>query len=180
MARWKKIDGFCGKYMISDYGAIKNTNTHKQFMGRLHKESGYLRAYLRINGTAKDFSVHRLVGLHFIKNENPNVFNQINHIDGNKTNNHYTNLEWINNSGNQKHAYSIGLKKPYCINKGKFGKMNHLSKPIIQCDLNGVFIKEWECLMQIKRQNGYDPSFISNCCKGKYKKAYKYIWKYKN
>ena len=55
-------------------------------------------------------STYRLIALTFI----PNLENlpQINHIDDNKLNNHVTNLEWIDNSGNQIHAYRLGLQ-PY-------------------------------------------------------------------
>lgn len=56
----------------------------------------------------KYYSIHRLVAVAFIPN--PNNLPQINHIDGNKDNNHVENLEWCDNSFNQKHAVATGLK----------------------------------------------------------------------
>lgn len=54
--------------------------------------------------------VHRLVAQEFL--ENPTEKEQVNHIDGNKSNNYLSNLEWVTRSENVKHAYLIGLKKP--------------------------------------------------------------------
>ena len=53
--------------------------------------------------------VHREVAKLFIENKENKP--QVNHIDGDKLNNHYLNLEWVNNSENQIHAITSGLKK---------------------------------------------------------------------
>ena len=84
------------------------------------------RGYMMVHNpeTRKTIGVHRLVANEFVPNPNPEKFNQVNHIDGNKTNNHYTNLEWTDNSGNQKHAYVNGLN--YTL--PKFGSKNSQSK----------------------------------------------------
>lgn len=57
----------------------------------------------------KDYKIHRLVALAFIPN--PNNLPQVNHIDGNKSNNCVENLEWCNNSYNQQHAWNTGLQQ---------------------------------------------------------------------
>ena len=64
--------------------------------------------------------------------------------------------------------------------KGKYGKENPASKPIIQYDKDSNFIKEWNCITDVERKMGYSVSNISSCLRGKSNTAYGYIWKYKN
>lgn len=52
-------------------------------------------------------------------------------------------------------------------------------KPILQYDLNGVFIKEWDSATDVQKELGYNNSSITNCCKKISKTSYNYIWKYK-
>ena len=59
----------------------------------------------------EQLTVHRLVALHFIPN--PYQHPQVNHEDGDKTNNHKDNLEWISGSGNAQHALETGLRKGF-------------------------------------------------------------------
>lgn len=70
--------------------------------------------------TKKMVRVHRLVAQRYIPN--PNNYPEVNHIDGNKSNNHYTNLEWCIPSMNIKHAFDTGLAK------GRSGSKHHNSK----------------------------------------------------
>jgi len=69
---------------------------------------GYLRVRPSINGRKLGFIVHRIIAITFI----PNIDNkpQVNHRDGDKTNNVCTNLEWVTNGENQNHAIETGLK----------------------------------------------------------------------
>ena len=53
-------------------------------------------------------SIHRLVGKYYVSN--PYNKPQINHLDGNKLNNHYTNLEWATDKENNDHALALGLR----------------------------------------------------------------------
>lgn len=55
-----------------------------------------------------------------------------------------------------------------------------VSKPIMQYDLEGNFIKEWKSGSQIQKELGFNGSNIGNCCNGKFKKSYGFIWKFKN
>lgn len=70
---------------------------------------GYLRVLL-ISPTneRKHKSVHRLVAETFIPN--PNKLPQVNHKDGNKLNNHISNLEWCDSTHNNRHALATGLR----------------------------------------------------------------------
>lgn len=71
-------------------------------------KKGYHRVTLTIDkGKKKTFLVHRLIAQKFIPN--PDNLPQVNHIDGNKDNNHVNNLEWVDNQTNTDHAVATGL-----------------------------------------------------------------------
>ena len=104
----KHLDLFSG-YTVSDTGEIWSRR------GRLVKQQisnvGYLRVELWRDGIGRKYSVHRLVAEAFVLN--PDGHTEVNHLDGDKTNNHASNLEWTTRSGNQKHAYRLGLQIGY-------------------------------------------------------------------
>lgn len=77
---------------------------------------GYLRVSLKVNNRWTTAAVHRLVALAFIPNDNPNINVEVNHIDYDRTNNHYTNLEWTSHINNIKHS-----KDHY---KHRYGSLN--------------------------------------------------------
>ncbi len=93
-------------YIVYEDGQIWSNYTHK-FLKPCRQRLGYLQITLSINGVHKRYKVHRLVGLLFIPN--PCCLPQINHKDGNKENNHYSNLEWCDAYHNNKHARETGL-----------------------------------------------------------------------
>lgn len=173
---WKRIKGFEWRYSISEYGQIASIRRSlgKRLMKPRKKKNGYLEIKLSDSGKRHFFLIHRLVGLHFVPN--PNNLPEINHKDGNKENNHYSNLEWVTSSENQKHAFRLGLQKV------RRGKEHVQSIPINQLDLNGNFVKEWESIKQVKRELGFNTFGIIKCCKKekRYKTAYGYKWEYKN
>ena len=90
-------------YAISNKGRIWSKKRDK-FLTPSINSSDYKKVVL--NG--KNLYVHRLVAQAFCPN--PNNLEEVNHIDGNKWNNNYTNLEWVNKSENVKHAFKIGLR----------------------------------------------------------------------
>lgn len=95
---FKELDG----YQISNLGRVKNSKG--KFISIYLSKKGYQK--VSFNGTSK--FVHRLVALLFC--DNPEGKPQVNHIDGVKTNNIYTNLEWVTNAENQLHAWRMGLQ----------------------------------------------------------------------
>lgn len=52
-------------------------------------------------------------------------------------------------------------------------------KPVLQYTVKGLFIREWETVGEIFRELGFDKSAVLRCCKGKQKKSYHFIWKFK-
>lgn len=64
------------------------------------------------------------------------------------------------------------------INRLKSMDYSKLKKPVLQFDIEGNFIKEWDGFIDIKKELGYDSSCIRPCCKGLRKNAYGFIWKH--
>lgn len=101
-------NGIETNYTINTYGEIKNRTSGKVIKPKISVR-GYLRIGIYILGKREELSVHRMVACTFLGNEYTNKL-QVNHIDGNKLNNHVNNLEWVSPSKNIKHAFDIGLK----------------------------------------------------------------------
>ena len=68
---------------------------------------GYCIVVFSINGKAKGFGVHQIVARQFIENNDPENKTQVNHIDGDKTNNHIHNLEWVTTKENMRHSVDV-------------------------------------------------------------------------
>lgn len=119
----KDICGYEGIYKIDKNGNIFSIKANKfisPFFSKGRKgENKYLRIQLRKDGKCKKYFVHRLVALLFISNNKSNEKIMVNHKDGNKTNNHFSNLEWVTPSENNIHAVKNGLAKGYNGTKQK-------------------------------------------------------------
>lgn len=120
MVSVKPIKDFEGKYSITIDGRVfSELRTDKlgriqggHFLKPKQDKYGYLVVSLTtVNRKAQHKTIHRLVAEAFI--ENPNQHPTINHKDGNKENNHSSNLEWVSWKENTQHAWRLGLCKPY-------------------------------------------------------------------
>lgn len=180
---WKDIVNYEGLYQVSNLGNVRSLsfgarNIRKSNKIKLLKQSptncGYLKVQLYKNGY-KMFYVHRLVAIAFLPN--PENKKQINHIDGNKQNNNVLNLEWSSASDNQKHAIRHGLRTPSPM-IGRKGGLHPTSRPILQFDKNGTFIKRWCSISEATEYYNFGRSDIWRCLSGNRKTAKGYIWKY--
>lgn len=173
---WKDIDGYEGIYCVSNLGRIlsvkfgpKNVSTSASASPKIMKQSrsssGYFHVQLYLNGESSTKLVHILVAKAFIPN--PENKREVNHLDGNKENNSANNLEWVTRSENQRHAIRMGLR-PKSPMIGRRGELCPSSRPVLQYDLNGLFVKKWPGRPEAARYYGCSPSSISNCViKGK-------------
>lgn len=118
---WREIYIDKGRtdYLISNTGVVYSKKSKKILKPQL-SNCGYLRVELYINGCSYKKSIHRLVAIAFIPN--PLFKPQVNHKNGDKTNNNVSNLEWVTESENEKEAYRIGLKT------SKLGEESHFCK----------------------------------------------------
>ena len=101
------------KYYVSEIGEVFKVDTRngKTSECYYHIAHGYKR--IRVTdidtNSRRYIRVSRLVAMYYVENPNPEEYDIVNHIDGNKMNNHYTNLEWCNISMNTQHAYDNDL-----------------------------------------------------------------------
>jgi hypothetical protein len=155
---WKDIAGFEGYYQVSNMGRVKRLwkRGKERFKSPFLNKDGYYQSMLSKDKIRVNVLIHRLVSSAFIPN--PNNLATVNHIDKNKINNIYSNLEWMSSEENVRYS-----KK----------------KAVLQCNLGGNVIKEWEAFSDVERSLGYDTGFLIKCCMGKVNTAYGYKWKYK-
>jgi HNH endonuclease/NUMOD4 motif/AP2 domain len=110
---WMDIADYEGRYQISNFGNARSLqdnhgNARLQNKVPCKCRKGYLYLQMFVKDVQFRDSLHRLVAKAFIPN--PERKRTVNHIDGNKANNHVSNLEWATYSENLLHAHATGLK----------------------------------------------------------------------
>jgi hypothetical protein len=118
---WKDVVGWEGLYEVSNIGRVRSVD---RYLGHPNSPTGAFRKGKILTPKSKKYAdihlwrnskyvsthVHRLVAIAFI--DNPENKPEVNHRDGNKLNNHISNLEWVTRSENLKHAAETGLFPP--------------------------------------------------------------------
>ena len=146
----KQIPGY-ENYKITENGVV-----YSNFTNDIKKPSNHRQGYFLI-GLSKDkkeikLLVHRLVALTYL--ENPNGYKYVNHKDGNKRNNHVSNLEWVTSSQNQKHAYKNGLK---------VANRKMINNKIVIDTNNGIF---YDSIKEAAKIKGLDKSHLAQMLRG--------------
>jgi hypothetical protein len=108
METWRAIVNF-PNYMVSDEGHVRSIK-RRRLKALVKNKRGYVQVNLYRHGRVKNFLVHRLVAQAFL-GDIPRGW-EVNHIDGNKINNHLPNLELVSAAQNRHHARMVGLVKP--------------------------------------------------------------------
>lgn len=160
------------KTTILDKDAFESINEYKDYLihrdGRIYTtKMNHFMTFQVNNGYQtvlfgdKRILVHQLVAKQFL----PMIENksQVNHIDGDKLNNHVDNLAWVDNSENQFHAFETGLKS---------------TRTVKQYLLDGTFVREYASIVEIKKLFGLKTCSVSQCCRKIIKQTYGYIWRY--
>lgn len=148
------------KYEVSECGIIVNSTTGRVLKPHFNK-SGYVQVNL---GSKLKVYIHRVVAECYLTGFDLSL--DINHIDGNKENNHYTNLECISHSENMKHARLNGLIKSIQ------GSKNHVSK-LVEDDVINIrrLFKEGKSYNELSKLYNMSYSGIYSIIKNK-------IWKH--
>lgn len=155
-----------GRVLSLNYG---NTGIPKLLTPKQNNDKR-LWVELRNNGKRSCMLVHRLVAEAFI--ENPHNYPQVNHIDEDTHNNRVENLEWCTARQNVNAYLQNHPDKRHAPRKRKN------ERPIVQSTKNGVEIKVWRHLVDVKNELGYHPTSILECCEGKRKTACGCSWHY--
>lgn len=144
---------------VDKTGNVINTLTGKVLEG--HDSKGYLQ--LTINGM-RDFThgkkmnitVHRLVATAWIENKNAQIYSMVNHIDGNKRNNHVFNLEWVTPKENVEHAVYTGLDSQAVSCKLRNAETGEILEfPSQQKAVEFLGLKANSASLSVKRQPNY-------------------------
>ena len=166
----KDIIGFEGKYAATEDGKIYSYYKRGYLKTRKQRD-GYELVNLSLKGKQKTYQLHRLIALTFL--DNPNDLPQINHKNGDKTDNRIENLEWCTGAYNIQYHYNPeaaqkrgvdATAKTHYQKKESSGtsRKGHNNKKVI-CIETGVI---YDSGAQCARELGLDASHISKVCRG--------------
>jgi hypothetical protein len=155
----KDVLGYEGLYQVDTEGNV--FNRHGRKMKPCKQNRGYLILGLHKDNKTQVHTVHRLVAETFL-GVAPKGY-EINHKDGDKTNNRVSNLEWVTHAENMEHAFTTG-KRRYT--------------PIDMFSLTGEYIRTFKSLTLAAKFIGASKSQICECAQGIVRSAHGYVWRY--
>lgn len=160
---WKPIKDYEYLYEIHWRGVVRNAGTKMLLRSGL-AGNGYFTVALYKDKKPKTHTIHTLVASHFVSN--PKSKRCVNHKDGNKINNHVSNLEYATHGENNSHAIRTGLKRKSIEPKG-----------VIQMDMDGNEIARYPTSEHVP---GFRSGNICLVCRGKRNQHGGYKWAYIN
>lgn len=186
---WRPVvyDKFNGEYQISNYGNLKNKKSQLIKFDTLH--TGYYSIHLYSNRYKRRFGIHKLVALAFLeKPENWNEDWEVDHLDGDKTNNNPSNLEWVSSKENIRRAIMNGFRKTKYDPEVAFQICEYLSNEALPTDtldsiskkfnvekdlVEGIYNRRrWKVLLEnypnfrkLASNQARDPEVIEEICK---------------
>lgn len=166
----KEIEGFKGYYVDTLGRALSDRNGPRKELKPTATHTGYLAIRIHNADCKRSFRIHRLVCLAFKPNENHKNL-EVNHIDGNKSNNSIENLEWVSHKENMAHAGATGLM-PW---SGVSGRGHPKSRAVVCVDYPGGPVT-FGSMQEAQRVTGICNAAISAACSGKQNVAGGYKW----
>ena len=184
MEIWKDIEGFEGYYQISNYGRLKSLQRFvpinrgqrivRERIIKIHIGScGYYQHPLNVKSLnkRKTILIHREVAKMFVPNPSPQLYTEVNHIDENKLNNHYSNLEWCDRSYNN--VYGTRKQRIIITQRNSHPRR----KQVYQFNKKGELIAVFQSTREAERSTNICHNNISQCVNGQRKTAGGFIWK---
>lgn len=154
---WRSVPDYEGLYQVSNLGRVRGLKRNR-ILKPSPNEKGYPQIALCKNGKMKTIKLHKLVAEVFIGKRDDL---EINHIDGDKTNNTVSNLEYCTHSDNLRHAVKTGLLQN--------------RKAVLMMDSEGNVIRKYNSITEAEKDN--DAKCITRACKTGIMAA-GYRWKY--
>lgn len=164
---WKKVEGYDGRYWISNLGRVKSyANKAPIILKSTINKHGYEKLELSSNGITKSVLTHRLVACAFIPN--PNNKPTVNHKNGIKNDNRLVNLEWATYEEQYRHSDNLGLRnikgsghyKSTLEEKDVLEIRNRLAKGETQLSISKIFNVSRSTIRNIKL--GYTWSYLNS------------------
>ena len=169
---WRDIIGYEGLYQVSNFGRVRSLphwqvyqNGHKHYykgcirkLAKSQGKNGYL--HVRLGAKGRQTYVHILVAEAFL--DKPDGKTEVNHIDGDKTNNNVDNLEWCTRAENMHHCAHVS------------GKYTGIAKIRIECSETGEI---FDSLTEASKKKGVNLGHLSEVIRGNRNMAGGYHWK---
>lgn len=179
---WKDIVGYEGFYCVSNYGRVKSvhrvidrcTGVRQTIQERILKQTTGTTGYLSVSLVKPNIKrvckkVHILVAQAFCKNINDERC--INHIDENKKNNHFLNLEFCS------YSYNIHYNNG-ALRRGLTRKLLYPAKKVVMCDFHGTVEEHFNSCGEAAAHIGCHASRINECCNGKRKSSKGHVFRW--
>lgn len=164
---WKEIEGYGGRYQISNCGRVWNVVTQSMMKQQLKKTGYYSINLMKPNKKIVTERVHRLVALYFCNK--PDGCNVVNHLDSDKTNNKAENLEWTTVSGNTKHCYEHNETFRKQVHNNSIKAANKTVLTLEVKDKDGFLIGIFKGYQNAAIALGMNEKTIRNITLGKFK-----------
>ena len=178
---WKDIKGFEGIYQISNLGRARSLKRNRVYILKNNIDThGYYYIIPYVNKkNYTHYKIHRLVALYFVSGYKKGLV--VNHKDGDKRNNHYSNLEWVTSSENNQHAYNIGLKRKQISDIVRHAAYKKISKSAICIDIINNKETYYKSLKSAAKSLGLTDTGIAYSISKNtiYKKRYKFSYESK-